>query len=78
MRTIWANWKSVIQICIYSKYLGKLQQHKSKFAYIINIWANYHMKLKFAYIMKFAYIINIWANYHMKFGPNETISLKLG
>jgi len=30
------------------------------------------------YYMKFAYIINIWANYHMKFGPNETISLKLG
>jgi len=30
IRTIWANWKSVIQIYIYYKYLSKLHQPKSK------------------------------------------------
>jgi len=30
IRTTWANWKSVIQICIYYKYFSKLQQPKSK------------------------------------------------
>jgi len=30
IRTIWANWKSVIQIWICYKYLSKLQQPKSK------------------------------------------------
>jgi len=30
MRTIWANRKNVIQICIYYKYLSNLQQLKSK------------------------------------------------
>jgi len=30
IRAIWANWKSVIQICMFYKYLSKLQQPKSK------------------------------------------------
>jgi len=29
-RTIRSNWKSIIQICIYCKYLSKLQQPKAK------------------------------------------------
>jgi len=29
VETIWVNWKSFIQICIYYKYLGKLQEPTS-------------------------------------------------
>jgi len=39
-RTIWANWKSVIQICIYYKYLSKLQHPKSKLDQLKQLHSN--------------------------------------
>ena len=39
-RTIWANLKSVIQICIYCKYLSKLQQPKSKLDQLKQLHSN--------------------------------------
>jgi len=40
IRTIWANWKSVNQICIYYKYMSKLQQPKSKLDQLKELHSN--------------------------------------
>jgi len=40
IRNIWSNWKSVIQICIYYKYLSKLQQPKSQLGQLKQLHSN--------------------------------------
>jgi len=40
IRTIWANWKHVIKICIYYKYFSELQQLKSKLDQLKQLHSN--------------------------------------
>jgi len=40
IRAIWANWKSVIQICVIYKFLSNLQQPKWKLGQLKQLYSN--------------------------------------